>query len=81
MLLNNKSSATLTATVHPAVSATRASAYAMAAPSLTSKSITIAGSGVGVSAAFHPAPQQLTVSGNAVTLSVPAGSAVLLVTS
>ena len=81
VVLNNKSSAALTATVHLAVSAARAGAYPLTAPSLTSKSITIAGSGVSVTAVFHPTPQQLNVSGNTVTVNVPSGSAVLLVAS
>ncbi|HXR71467.1 hypothetical protein [Actinocrinis sp.] len=80
VMLDNKSSATLTATVHLSGSATRAAAYPLTAPSLTSKSITIAGSGVSVTAAFHPTPQQLTVSGSTVTVTVPAGSAMLIVT-
>ncbi|HEU5354883.1 MAG TPA: hypothetical protein VFU65_10495 [Actinocrinis sp.] len=80
VVLDNKSSAALTATVHLAASATRAAGYPLTAPSLTSKSITIAGSGVSVTAAFHPTPQQLAVSGSTVTVSVPAGSAMLIVT-
>lgn len=78
VIVVNKSSATLTATVHLAASATKVAAYPLTAPSLTSKSVTIAGSAVSVSAAFQPTPQQLTVSGGAVTVTVPAGSAVLL---
>ena len=81
VVVDNKGSATLTATVHLAAPATRAAAYPLTAPSLTSKTITIAGSAVSVSGAFHPAPQQLAASGAAVTVSVPAASAVLLVTS
>ncbi|MEV6609565.1 glycosyl hydrolase family 79 C-terminal domain-containing protein [Kutzneria sp. NPDC051319] len=81
VIVNNKGSSPLTATVRLATPASKVSAYPLTAPSLTSKAITIAGSGVTASAAFHPMPQQLTVSGGAVTVAVPAGSAVLVVTT
>jgi hypothetical protein len=81
VIVNNESSATLTATVRLAGSASKASGYPLTAPSLSSKAITLAGSTVTASAAFHPAPQTLTISGSAVTVTVPAGSAVLITTS
>jgi hypothetical protein len=80
VIVNNESSATLTATVRLAGPATKASAYPLTAPALSSKAITLAGSNVTASAAFHPAPQGLTISGSAVTVTVPAGSAVLITT-
>jgi hypothetical protein len=81
VIVNNKSSAALTATVRLAGSAAKASGYPLTAASLSSKAITLAGSNVTASAAFHPVPQTLTVSGGTVTVTVPPGSAVLITTS
>jgi hypothetical protein len=81
VIVNNESSATLTARVRLAGPATKANGYPLTAPSLSSKAITLAGSNVTASAAFHPAPQTLTISGSAMTVTVPAGSAVLITTS
>jgi hypothetical protein len=52
----------------------------LTAPSLTSKAITIAGSGVDAHGTFTPTPQTAAVTGGKVTVGVPAGSAVLVVT-
>jgi hypothetical protein len=79
VVVNNKSAAALTVTVRLAAPATKVDGYPLTAPSLTSKAITLAGSGVTASASFHPAPRQLAVSGATVTVAVPPGSAVLLV--
>ncbi len=80
VVLNNKSSSAITATVKLAAAAARASGYVLTAPSLTSKAITLAGSGVTASGGFHPAPQSLSVSGTTVVVTVPADSAVLVLT-
>ncbi len=79
VLVNNESATALTASVRLVGSVTRASSYPLTAPSLSSKTITLAGSAVTASAAFHPTPRALTVSGTTVTLPVPPGSAVLIV--
>ena len=81
VVVNNEGASVLTATVTLTATAAKASGYVLTGPSLTSKTITIAGSGVSGSAAFHPAPQTLTVSGRTVTMSVPAHSAALVLTS
>ena len=81
VLVSNEGPAALTATVKLTRPATKASGYLLTAPTLSSKAITIADSDVTASAAFHPAPQTLTVSGSTVTLTIPAGSAVLITTS
>ena len=78
-IVNNKSSATLSATVTLTGSPTTAKVYVLTAPSLSSKSITIAGSGVSSNGTFAPTPKTVTVSGGKVVVSVPAGSAVLVV--
>lgn len=80
VVVNNKSTASLTATVRLVGPVSNARAYPLTAPALTSKAITIASSGVTANATFHPAPQSAQVSGGAVTVTVPAGSAVLIVT-
>ena len=80
-MVNNEGASVLTVTVKLTATAAKASGYVLTGPSLTSKTITIAGSGVSGTAAFHPAPQSLTVSGSTVKVTVPPGSAVLVVTS
>jgi hypothetical protein len=80
-VVSNEGPATLAATVKLVGPATTASGYPLTAPTLSSKAITLAGSDVTANAAFHPAPQTLTVSGNTVTLTIPAGSAVLITTT
>ena len=81
VVVNNEGASVLTVTVKLTATAAKASGYVLTGPSLTSKTITIAGSGVSGTAAFHPAPQTLTVSGRTVTVSVPAHSAALVLTS
>ncbi len=79
--VNNRSSAALSATITLPSPASKASVYLLTAPSLTSRSITVAGSGVSSGGSFHPSPQTVTVSGTKVVVSVPAHSAVLVVTA
>jgi hypothetical protein len=79
VIVNNKGSAAITATITLSSSATKASEYVLTAPSLASTAITIAGSGVNASAAFSPKPQSVGVSGNKVVISIPAGSAALVI--
>jgi hypothetical protein len=79
-VVNNESTAALSATVTLPGATGKATVYTLTASSLSSKSITIAGSGVTAAGAFTPAPRQATVSGGKVTVDVPAGSAVLVVT-
>jgi hypothetical protein len=78
VVVNNKSTSALTATVRPAAAVTGASAYPLTAPSLTSKAVTLAGSAVTANGTFRPVPRELPVSGGTVTVTVPPGSAVLL---
>ncbi|HEV2362228.1 MAG TPA: ricin-type beta-trefoil lectin domain protein [Acidimicrobiales bacterium] len=78
VIVDNEGSSALTATITLASAATSAKSYVLTAPSLTSKSVTIAGSGVSVSGAFSPKPATVSVSGNRLTVSIPAGSADLL---
>ncbi|HJP79018.1 MAG TPA: hypothetical protein VJ914_32400 [Pseudonocardiaceae bacterium] len=81
VVVNNKTTATLTTTVRLTSAAAKVSGYALSAPGFTSKAITLGGSGVTASAAFHPVPQQLTAAGGTVTVTVPPDSAILLVAS
>jgi hypothetical protein len=81
VVVNNKGAAALTVTVKLAAAAAKARGYLLTAPSLDSKAITLAGSGVTASGGFTPAPQSLTVSGSTVKVSVPPDSAVLVLTS
>jgi glycosyl hydrolase family 79 len=80
VIVNNKGSAAITATVTLTGTATTAKVYLLTAPSLSSKSITVAGSTVSSSGAFTPVPKSVTVSGGKVVVSVPAGSAALVLT-
>jgi hypothetical protein len=77
--VNNKGSSTISATVTLTGTPTKASVYLLTAPSLSSKSITIAGSVVHSGGTFTPSPKPATVTGGKVTVSVPPGSAVLVV--
>ena len=81
VVVNNKSASVLTVTVKLTAAAATARGYVLTGPSMTSKTVTVAGSAVSASGAFHPSPQALRVSGRTVTLSVPAHSAVLVVTT
>jgi hypothetical protein len=80
VFIDNKGTSAITATVTLAAPATTASSYVLTAPSLTSKGVTIAGSAVSGDGGFTPAPKRIAVSGTRMTVSVPAGSAVLVVT-
>jgi Glycosyl hydrolase family 79 C-terminal beta domain len=77
--VNNKSSSTLSATITLTGTPTTAKVYLLTAPSLSSKSITIAGSSVSSGGTFTPAPKSATVNGGKVVVSVPPGSAALVV--
>jgi hypothetical protein len=78
-IVNNRSSATLSATITLTGTPTTARVYVLTAPSLSSKSITIAGSSVSSGGSFTPSPKSATVTGGKVVVSVPPGSAVLVV--
>jgi hypothetical protein len=80
VIVDNKGSAAITATVTLPARADAAVEYLLTAPSLSSTAITIAGSSVSGTAAFHPAPRTLSVSGKKIVLDIPAGSAALIVT-
>lgn len=80
VIIDNKGTTAITASVTLPAAATSGSEYVLTAPSLTSKSITIAGSAVSGAGAFTPAPTHVAVSGTRMTVSVPAGSAALVVT-
>ena len=81
VVVNNKSASVLTVTVKLTAAAATARGYVLTGPSMTSKTVTVAGSAVSASGAFHPSPQALRVSARTVTLSVPAHSAALVVTT
>ncbi len=80
VIVNNKSTAAITATVTLLSLANSAHEYILTASSLTSTAITIAGSSVSASGGFSPSPRLIPISGNKVAISVPADSAALLIT-
>jgi hypothetical protein len=80
VVVNNKGTSAVTVNVTLKSSVSGASQYTLTAPSLDSTAITIAGSGVDAKGAFQPAPKSVHVSGKHVTVTVPAGSAALVVT-
>ncbi len=80
VIVNNKGTATIAATITLPSSASKASLYILTAPSLTSTAITIAGSGVNANGAFSPSPQSISISSKKVMANVPPGSAALIVT-
>jgi hypothetical protein len=80
VVVNNKSGASVTVSLKLVAPASSASAYVLTAPSLTSKAITIAGSGVSISGSFTPVPRPLAVSGASTSVTIPADSATLIVT-
>jgi len=80
VVVNNKGTSAVTVDVTLKSSAAHASEYTLTAPSLDSTAITIAGSGVNASGTFKPSPKQVRVNFKHVTVTVPAGSATLLVT-
>lgn len=79
VIINNKGTSAITATVSLATPATSGSSYILTAPSLTSTAITIAGSAVSGNGTFTPTPKPITVNGKRMTVTVPAGSAALVV--
>jgi len=80
VIIDNKGTTAITASVTLPAAASSGSEYVLTAPSLTSKAITIAGSSVSGAGAFTPKPTHVTVKGTRMTVSVPAGSAALVVT-
>jgi hypothetical protein len=80
VFVNNEGSSAISATINLAGTASTAKEYVLTAPSLSAKAVTIAGSAVSVSGAFSPAPTPVPVGSRKVTVSVPAGSAALVVT-
>jgi hypothetical protein len=80
VIIDNKGTAAITATVTLPASATTASSYVLTAPALTSKTVTVAGSVVSADGTFTPTPKPVTVTGTRLRVSVPAGSAALVVT-
>ncbi|AHH95700.1 glycosyl hydrolase family 79 C-terminal domain-containing protein [Kutzneria viridogrisea] len=81
LVLNNKGTSAQTLTVTLSSRAATAAEYVLTAPALNSTAITIAGSGVDQHGSFHPTPNSLRVHGKTLSVTVPAGSATLLVTS
>ena len=79
VVVDNKGTSAITAKVTLAASATSGESYVLTAPSLTSKAVTIGGSAVGADGAFAPVPKAVAVHGRAMTVSVPAGSAAVVV--
>ena len=80
VLIDNIGSAAITAKVALAAPATGAGEYVLTAPSLSSHAVTIGGSAVGGTGSFTPTAQTLSVTGTAVTVTVPAHSAALVQT-
>jgi hypothetical protein len=80
VIIDNKGTTAITASVTLPAAATAGSSYVLTAPSLTSKAITIAGSPVSGAGAFTPAPTHVAVTGTRMTVSVPANSAALVIT-
>ncbi|MEY9935586.1 hypothetical protein ABH926_010268 [Catenulispora sp. GP43] len=80
VILDNKGTTAVTATVTLPAPASSGSGYLLTAPSLTSTAITIAGSAVSGDGTFTPSPKHIAVSGTRMTVTVPAGSAALVVT-
>jgi hypothetical protein len=80
VIVNNKSSSVIKATITLTSGASSGSEYIETASSLSATSgMTIAGSGVSANGTFTPAPIGVSVSGNTAIMSVPAGSAALLI--
>ena len=80
VIVNNKGTAAISATITLPAAMSKAKTYILTAPSLASTAITIGGSGVSVNGVFSPSPQTLNISGKQVVVSIPAGSAALVVT-
>lgn len=80
VVVNNTGPSARTVTITLASNASNASEYVLTAPSLDSTAITIAGSGVSADGTFRPTPKFVRVNGTTAVITVPAGSAALLVT-
>ena len=80
VFVDNVGTSAITATITLPATAGSANEYVLTAPSLSSQAVTIAGSSVGVNAAFTPKPQSVPVTGTKVVINVPANSAALVVT-
>jgi hypothetical protein len=80
VIVNNKGSSAITATITLPASASQAHEYLLTAPSLTSTAITIAGSGVNANGVFTPTPPSVSITGTTVKINIPADSASLIVT-
>lgn len=80
VIINNKGTAAITATITLPATASIGSVYTLTAPTLTSTAITIADSDVSANATFKPTPQSVSISSNKVVVNIPADSAALLVT-
>lgn len=80
VVIDNKGTTAITASVTLPAPATSGSSYVLTAPSLTSKAVTIAGSGVSADGTFTPTPKHVGIAGTKMTVTVPAGSAALVVT-
>ena len=80
VVVDNKGASAITATVTLSAAATAGASYVLTAPSLTSKAVTIAGSAVSADGTFTPTPKPVAVHGKQMTVTVPAGSAALVVT-
>ena len=80
VFIDNKGTTAVTATVTLPATAAAGSSYVLTAPSLSSKAVTIAGSAVSADGTFTPSPKHIAVAGTRMTVSVPAGSAALVVT-
>jgi hypothetical protein len=81
VIIDNEGGAPVTAKVTLPASATSARRYILTAPSLSSTSVTIAGSAVGASGSFTPKPSTVAVRGRKATVRVPGHSAGLLATN
>ncbi len=80
VIVNNESDNVLATTITLSSSASKAHEYVLTGPSLTSTTITIAGSQVSVSGGFSPSSVSVSVSGKKIVISIPAHSAALVVT-
>jgi hypothetical protein len=79
VIVNNKGGSPIRVSLKLTGPATNASVYVLTAPSLTSTAITIGGSAVSVTGAFTPVPQLIPVVGTTASVTIPAGSAALIV--
>lgn len=80
VFIDNEGSSAITASVTLPDRAHAADSYILTASSLASQDVTIAGSAVSADGRFTPSPQRVGVHGTHLTVTVPAGSAALVVT-